>query len=172
MSNIWFTADTHFGHSNIIRYCNRPFSSHEEMDEELLRRFNEVIRPGDILYHLGDVSWSTYDLSKFFDRLKTKEVHLIYGNHDTKATKHQNIRSYNDIKTLNKGGSHITMFHYPMRTWSTRGHGGFQLYGHVHGKMDGIGRQMDVGVDTNNFYPYELTQIQEKLNGIPFNIKE
>jgi calcineurin-like phosphoesterase family protein len=54
MSNIWFTADFHFGHNNIIRYCNRPFRSVEEMDQTILDRLNASVKANDILYFLGD----------------------------------------------------------------------------------------------------------------------
>ena len=87
--NVWFTADTHFGHDNIIKYCKRPFLDKagnpdpSYQDEVIIQRFNEVLRPGDILWHLGDVSWSSFDkLNGFLKRLNTKEVHLIWGNHD------------------------------------------------------------------------------------------
>ena len=51
---VWFTADFHLGHSNIIRYCERPFASAAEMDEEILVRMNECVKPDDELYFLGD----------------------------------------------------------------------------------------------------------------------
>lgn len=54
MPNIWFTADFHFGHSNIIRYCNRPFRNVEEMDRTILERLNASVKVNDILYFLGD----------------------------------------------------------------------------------------------------------------------
>jgi hypothetical protein len=54
MPNIWFTADFHFGHSNIIRYCNRAFRNVEEMDQTILERLNASVKANDILYFLGD----------------------------------------------------------------------------------------------------------------------
>lgn len=177
MSNVFFTADTHFGHGNIIRYCNRPFKDFDEQDEEILRRFNSVIKRGDLLYHLGDVCWSTFKLEKFFDRLNTQEVHLIRGNHDNKKpVEYRRFRSQQDLKeisvTVNGVREHFTLLHYPMRTWRSKGRGGYHLYGHVHGRMAGVGRSMDVGVDTNDFYPYSAEQVVERLKSRPFYEEE
>jgi calcineurin-like phosphoesterase family protein len=181
---IWFTADTHLGHGNIIKYTNRPFLHKagpvagppdvQAQDDCIIRRFNECLRPGDVLYHLGDVSWSSFDKKKgFLDRLNTKEVHLIWGNHDKpKAFKDLPFRSFNDIKSITIDGQQIVLCHYPMRTWKNRSHGAYQLYGHVHGKMEGIGRQMDVGVDTHDFYPYSWDEIHKRLKDIPYKINE
>ena len=173
MQNIWLTADTHFGHSNIMRYCNRPFTTHEEMDETMITRFNEVIKKGDILYHLGDLAWSTYPLrSGFLDRLNTKEVHLVLGNHDDpKRLRNEPFRTQKDINriTLDGGRVMIVMCHYAMRTWRNQGHGAYQLYGHSHGKLADSGmRQMDVGVDTNNFYPYHIDEVINRLKDRPY----
>ena len=59
MSTVFFTSDHHFGHQNIIRHCQRPFGGAAEMDEELIRRWNERVRPGDEVYHLGDFALTT-----------------------------------------------------------------------------------------------------------------
>lgn len=170
----FFSADLHLGHSNIIRYCNRPFSSSEEMDEEILRRFNSRLRPGDHLYLLGDICWSTFKIGPWLDRLNTKEVFVIRGNHDKneKNLKHPSIRWVKDLHGVMFGPEftpYVVMCHYPMRTWNHKGRGAYQLYGHVHGMMPGEGRQMDVGVDCHNFYPYSLDEIKERMEGIPFN---
>lgn len=173
MSNIWFTADTHFGHCNIITYCNRPFKDPDQMDQLMLDRFNEVLRPGDVLYHLGDVAHSKFNLDRFFGGLRTKSIHLIYGNHDKPGRfKHKNIAWAGELKRISIDGINITLCHYAMRTWSNKGRGAFQLYGHSHGNLPGQGRQMDVGVDTNDFYPYSWDQIHSMLISIPFDVKE
>lgn len=78
--NIFVTSDTHYGHANIIKYCNRPFSSVEEMNEVMIERHNAVVREKDIIYHLGDVYMSMK--GKFLEKL-TGRKRLILGNHDT-----------------------------------------------------------------------------------------
>ena len=175
--NVWFTADTHFGQGNVIKYCKRPFLDKagnpdpSYQDEVIIQRFNEVLRPGDILWHLGDVSWSSFDkLNGFLKRLNTKEVHLIWGNHDKpKNFKGLPFRSFSDLRSIKVADSRMILCHYPMRSWNGKGSGTYQLYGHVHGQMPGIDRQMDVGVDTNNFYPWAFEEIRDRMERIPYN---
>lgn len=78
---IFFTADHHFYHTNIIRYCSRPFVTVEEMNEEMVKRWNSVVSPGDIVYYLGDFSLAKRPVEYFAPRLNG-EKHLIMGNHD------------------------------------------------------------------------------------------
>lgn len=79
---IFFTSDTHFGHRNIIKYCDRPFSSVEEMDEHMIRVWNEQVGVSDIVFHLGDFSfYNTSESQRIYDRLKGHKI-LIRGNHD------------------------------------------------------------------------------------------
>lgn len=78
----WFTSDTHLGHANIIKYCNRPFRDTDHMDEEIIRRWNETVSPEDTVYHLGDIA-----LGKIADslpkvaRLNGHKI-AVLGNHD------------------------------------------------------------------------------------------
>lgn len=141
------------------------------MNEAIIQRFNEVLRPGDMLYHLGDVAWSSWPLEQL-RRLNTKAIHLILGNHDKhKLPEYQKycqwVGEYKEIH-IAKGDVATCLFHYAQRTWHSKGRGGFHLYGHSHGSLEpGLDRSMDVGVDTHNFYPYHWDEIVKELGRRP-----
>ncbi len=166
---VWFTADTHLGHGRIIDYCRRPFSGADEMELALLDNFNAVIKPCDALYHLGDVCWSSYDLGRFFGRLKTRNVQLILGNHDKKPLNEYNkyFTWVGDYKKTTLQGVQVAMFHYPMRSWNGKGHGAIHLFGHCHNKLPSHDRSMDVGVDAVGFCPISLEEVVDTLGSKP-----
>jgi calcineurin-like phosphoesterase family protein len=79
---IWFSSDTHFGHENIIKYCDRPFKNVDHMNEVIIDNWNSVVSPGDTVYHLGDVALGQIDKSlACVSRLNGYKI-LILGNHD------------------------------------------------------------------------------------------
>ena len=79
--NIYFTSDTHFGHANILNFCKRPFKDVDEMNEELIKRWNEVISKEDTVFHLGDFAFGGAEIwNKTLPRLNGHIV-LILGNH-------------------------------------------------------------------------------------------
>ena len=178
---LFFTSDTHFYHSNIIKYCDRPFAHSGDMNEELVRKWNEVIPPDGVVFHLGDVSLNARpnSLDKLLHSLNGTK-YLIIGNHERDALRKEYIRSQwegiydiaeifiNDVEVTYKK-QHIVMCHYPMLTWNASHRGSWQLFGHVHGGLSNKGiikhspAQMDVGVDTNNFYPYTYQQVKETI---------
>ena len=79
---IWFTSDTHFSHANIIRYCDRPYTDTDHMDEDIIARWNEVVSPDDIVFHLGDIALGPIEKSlPKIDRLNGYKIAKL-GNHD------------------------------------------------------------------------------------------
>ena len=80
---IFFTSDLHFGHENVIRFDNRHFNTVEEMDEEMIKRWNTKVGKGDIVYVLGDFIWkaTTNEAVNIIRRLNGQII-LIKGNHD------------------------------------------------------------------------------------------
>ena len=79
---VFIISDTHFGHENIIKYCNRPFSSVEEMDEKMIKNWNETVSNNDVVLHLGDFGLGKKEyIASIVKRLNGKKI-LIMGNHD------------------------------------------------------------------------------------------
>jgi calcineurin-like phosphoesterase family protein len=171
--SIWFSSDWHLSHKNIIKYCNRPFSSVEDMDMEILENFFSVVKRGDIFYFVGDLTFSKDIAKAFMDKVKSFKVHLhfIFGNHDYNI---KNIVSSNcdwsgDLKSIDINGKTIILSHYAMRVWHKSHYNSINLYGHSHGNLEGVGKQMDVGVDTNNFKPYHIDEIFSIMENKPDN---
>jgi calcineurin-like phosphoesterase family protein len=98
---IWFTSDNHFGHINVLRYCGRPFWSSEQCDEEMIKRWNEVVKPGDTVYHLGDVALSINHVKRVLPRLNGNKV-LVVGNHDLVHPIHKNKKGKKSIESMTK----------------------------------------------------------------------
>ncbi len=163
---VWFTSDTHFGHSNIIKYCNRPFTSIEEMTEGLIDNFNQIVKPGDTLYHLGDISLNKeVDTNKILSRINGTK-HLLTGNHDRVYMDRLNLsfESIQDYAVVKVEGVTLVLMHFPILSWDRRQHGAIHLHGHTHGGLNNSGTlRFDVGVDCWGMRPVCLDQILELL---------
>jgi calcineurin-like phosphoesterase family protein len=167
--NYFFTADTHFGHDNIRKYCHRPFNTVEEMNNTIIQNWNSRVTKNDIVFHLGDFAFgnSNEEFDKYFNQLNGKII-FIKGNHDDLARKNKRkfqlyLTGYYEIKIEEQT---IILCHYAMRVWNKSHFGSWHLYGHTHGtlseKIDSL--SFDVGIDTNNFYPYSFYDIKNKMN--------
>lgn len=150
-----FTSDTHFFHSKVIQYSSRPFSSAEEMNESLIKNWNQVVKPKDTVYHLGDVSFGSYQKTKTLLRRLNGNIHIIWGNHDkTLQTnkddliKSQIIRSTQHYLEINVNRQMIVLFHFGQRVWNKSHHGTIHCYGHSHNSLPPYGKSVDVGVDS------------------------
>lgn len=153
----FFTADEHYNHVNILSFMNRPFKSVKEMNEELVKRNNEIVTKNDFVIHAGDFMWQ--GTGEFLRNLHKSLIgnHIyLRGSHD-----HWMNGSYHEIWEKTIESIHIVVCHYAMRTWGRSHWNSWQLHGHSHGKLEPIGKQYDVGVDTNNFYPVSFEQIKE-----------
>jgi len=159
VTNFWFTADTHFGHANLVyKIKDRPFSSIEEMDETLISNWNSVVKPGDLVYHLGDFSWP--DCSLYVDRLNGN-IQLIKGNHDRQKDKDYDMffNWVGDYKKIRIDGQKLILFHYPIRSWNAKHWGSWHLFGHTHNSILPELGSCDVGVDCWDFFPVSYEQL-------------
>ena len=176
---VFFTSDHHFGHKNVIKYTNRPFADVEEMDAEMIKRYNSVVTKKDIVYFIGDFSFYS-DAEKVIDILMSLngEKHFVSGNHDKGMHYNEKIvkcfQTYSRVPykeiyvpdaSVRNGKQAITLCHYAMRVWNKSHHGAFHLYGHSHGSLpdDPNSLSFDVGVDAWDFYPVSYTQVKETM---------
>jgi len=171
--NRWFSSDHHFSHEAIIKYCNRPFKDKYEHDGALIENWNKLVKRNDLVYHLGDFCFGSHKTVRHFRNRLNGKIILIMGNHDYKSRIHKltdlftEIHDYRMIKVSNKQA--LFLCHYCMRVWPRSHFNVPSLYGHSHGGLEGIGKQMDVGVDTNNFKPYHVDEIIEIMESKPDN---
>jgi calcineurin-like phosphoesterase family protein len=177
---IFFTGDTHFYHKAIIGYCNRPVVDVEEMNQQLIVKWNERIGPSDEVYHLGDFAFA--GVGKAVEILEQLNGHkyLIHGNHDYGIAKkagiiehfqwikdyyvlrvHDKHQNEEDETSFTQYHQPIVLCHFPILSWDHMSHGSWHLHGHCHGSLPTTRMmRMDVGVDTNNMYPYEYQEIK------------
>ena len=192
---IWFSSDHHFYHSNVIRYCSRPYRSIEEMNADLVQKWNEVVMPEDTVYYLGDFALA-HRAVEVYTPLLNGTKHLIMGNHDFPHPAHPRGRKqgvkwkqlyldygWNSVeltKTMEIGGELVHLNHLPYTASHPRAK--YNMYespetrplicGHVHEKwkikISGNKYLMyNVGVDVHNMYPVSIdTVAKELLNGV------
>lgn len=172
MSKIFVTSDTHFYHTNILKYENRPFKDINDMNNKMIESWNETVSNKDEVYILGDFSFGNEEETiKLLNKLNGKK-YLINGNHDY-VVKNKDVRDkfewVKDYFVLKHNKMKFVMFHYPIQVWDCRHHGAIHLYGHIHSNLGNHSMEYDipnsynVGVDVNGFKPVLIEDIIEKL---------
>jgi len=169
----FFTSDTHFFHSNIIKYCLRPFADATDMNEQLITNWNNVVTPDDVVYHLGDFAFGDANgVDRVMRRLNFKHFHFVKGNHDKPfcAWYHSNkddtylapkVSLYSGHLETKIENHKFTLCHYAMRIWNESHRSALHLYGHSHGTLpdDPNSKSFDVGVDCHDFAPISLERV-------------
>jgi calcineurin-like phosphoesterase family protein len=150
--NYFITSDLHFYHKNIMNFCQetRPYRDVEEMHSSMILHWNSVVSEDDIVFHLGDFSFSGYEKTKkVLDQLKGNII-FILGNHDKVIRTQMRDDEYQKFDYLElKYKSHkIIMSHYPIACWNGQGRGSLHFHGHSHGNYKSQGRILDVGWDS------------------------
>jgi calcineurin-like phosphoesterase family protein len=152
---VWLTADTHFGHAGALTLYRRPFASVAAMDAAMLARWNEIVRPDDDIWHLGDFALRTSpDAAAALLRSLNGRKHLVTGNNDTPEiaalAEWSSVQPYAEI-TLD--ARRLVLCHYAFRTWNGMAKGVLNIHGHSHGRLKPLPRQTDAGVDCWGFRP-------------------
>lgn len=168
---VFFTADTHFGHRNVIRFCDRPFETAEEMDETLVRNWNARVTGRDTVYILGDLFFRCEDPEAILSRLHGKK-HLIIGNHDGnwmyRVDMGRFFQSAELMATVSDGAHALTLCHYPLLSWP-HAMRSYMVHGHIHNdtSMDfwpliaARDNVLNAGVDINGFSPVPFDELLE-----------
>lgn len=169
--DIWFTADQHFGHTNIIRFQNRPFRDVQHMNREMISRWNQVVGKQDIVYVLGDFALriGRSSLTRIFEALNGFK-HLVIGGHDKSPVLKlpwESMQWANFLRT--DEDEFIHMSHYCHRVWEKSHFNSWHLYGHSHGHLPPIGKSMDVGVDCWDYRPVNLVEVEYYMADRPDN---
>ena len=168
---IFFIADTHFGHANIIKMCHRPFADVDEMDQTMIELWNKRVSGADTVYIVGDLMFRCQDPEAILRQLKGKK-HLILGNHDGTWTSKVEAEKYFDsvenMMEISDGKHGITLCHYPLLTWkhSVRS---YMIHGHIHNDTSADywplicirENVLNAGVDINGFQPVTFDELME-----------
>ena len=180
---VWLTSDLHLGHANIIQYCGRPFADVDEMDADLVRRWNERVMPDDVVWVLGDVALGAIHHSLALAATLEGEKHLVAGNHDRcwvgnrgheKWVDRYRAAGFVDIVTRTEidlgAGVVLPACHFPYQgdshdedrfeQYRPVDDGRWLLHGHVHEKWRVRGRQINVGCDVWDYAPVDATTIR------------
>lgn len=185
---LWFTADLHLGHENIIRYASRPFDSVEQMNCTLINRWNEVVGDDDEVWVLGDFALGKItETLPLASLLRGRKV-LLTGNHDRCWPGHGRraegwTERYLDagfaevrhgMAKVDVGGKRVEVCHFPYRGAATDRHaehrpidyGNWLFHGHVHDRWQTRGRMINVGVDVWDYMPISLPILATQLLGV------
>lgn len=174
----WFCADTHFGHDKQFLYEPRGFTNIKEMNEAIIENWNKVVKPNDIVYHLGDTMLN--DNAKGIECFKrlNGQIFLIYGNHDTsnridalyEACRHKMIGGWHAF-VIKHGKQSIYLSHYPTLTSNFDDKHFSQhvinLHGHTHQRVNWLDPRnpfmYHVGVDSHNCTPIHIDEVMTDI---------
>lgn len=134
----YYIADWHYGHQNALSFDNRPFKTVEEMNQELVKRWNAVVSNGDIVYVLGDMFWCNMQTAiPVLDSLKGQKF-LIKGNHDRckDARFLKQFAKVTEYLEVDDGDRKVVLCHYPIPCFKNHFYGWYHLYGHVHSSFE------------------------------------
>jgi len=118
MSKYFFTADTHFGHTNIIKYCHRPFKNITQHDNYLIKMWNSRVSPEDTVFHLGDFCFKKLKgkTAQFYLNQLNGKIIVVKGNHDS----NNGVKTCIEDVRIHLGGKELLLVHRPGQTWRYR----------------------------------------------------
>jgi calcineurin-like phosphoesterase family protein len=188
---IFFSSDLHFCHEKVLSFCDRHYKTIGDMNAGYIKKINSKVKPGDLLYLLGDIVWSTGDY-KIIEKINCNVI-VIIGNHDREPNrlwKCSNVLVVLQEAIIKVGQHHVRLSHYPykygfwkslkaniklflsrgkwvdQKRYSKNPHddGKWILFGHTHQTDRVRGKSIHVGVDSWDGYPVSLQQVQNIID--------
>ncbi len=151
---IFVVSDTHFRHGNIIKYSKRPFTSVEEMDNEMIKRWNRKVGKDDLVIHCGDFALGNEgEVKEIRDRLNGGLI-LLKGNHDHRSLRAADFLIVNGTLEL----ENIIFSHYPLPK-EAMPKGFVNVHGHIHTKESLHG--INISVEKTDYEPIELSEVRK-----------
>ncbi len=176
MREIFFTADLHFAHANILKHMPlREFENIVGMEDCFIDTINEMVKPNDLLIIAGDFCWKASKVGHFRQRLNVREIHVAIGNHDAPSLR-KHVSKAELMLFMKFSGKHFHITHYPLLSWRKMQRGGIHCYAHSHGAFEEqldelwpFRNSIDVGVDnalqlTGSFRPFHIDEIIERCS--------
>ena len=169
---IYFTSDTHFGHKNIIKLCNRPFKDLDEMNNKLIHNWNSRVKEGDTIFHLGDFCFKNSNEERgegirvnakgWLSKLNGNII-VVKGNHDNNNSMNTPIERI-EIKY---GGKKILLIHNSDDYEYKKGEFDLILCGHIHQawEQEKIKKIpiVNVGIDVWDYRPVSINKILDRI---------
>ena len=191
LDQIFFYSDPHFGHKNVIGFCNRPFNDVDEMNEELIKRYNKIVPHDGIVIWVGDCFFiGTQKASSIMERLNGYKV-LVRGNHDTSPARMYNMGFDFVVESMEMviAGQTVSIKHFPKKhskSWFKsfikfkllrkrkpryfdkypKPSNQWHIHGHTHSseRINLENRTIHVGVDANDYAPVSYRTIEGIIN--------
>lgn len=166
----YYTSDLHFGHKNVLKFDDRPFSDVDEMDRCLIESWNNRVREEDTVYILGDFCYRSSRTAKWYlQQLKGQKI-LIIGNHDGPTLQDsESMKYFEDFRPMmhvTDGNKQICLCHFPIAEWNGFYRGSWHIYGHIHNCknetyefMRTRERALNAGCMINHYVPVTFAEL-------------
>lgn len=176
--NTWYISDTHWGHFNIIKFCNRPFKDTIEMDQALMDYWAETVKPQDHITHLGDITMLRGGGAKkeaFIKQMRSLPGHkrLLLGNHDHFSIQTYLEAGFEKIYATHRTNQRILLSHYPVHP-SSIGSAIANVHGHTHDQPNiepalyvinavQVKPYLNISVEHTDYKPIHLDEVMDQI---------
>ena len=138
----YYIGDTHFGHSNVIHFDNRPFQNRDEMDQTLIDNWNARVKPCDDVWIIGDFCYKSGKVPENYLKKLNGKKHLVLGNHDKHMLQRPGIKDYfesiEQIAEIEDGDHLLVLSHFPLASWNKAAYGSLHIYAHIHNNLGAV----------------------------------